>query len=70
MVFGRVICKIVLCTFPVDVKLFLPLSVAYPIEKHVHSFGSVLDNGVGEDVVCTFVVKLEWGGALGMAHFV
>jgi hypothetical protein len=47
VMFGRVISKIVLCTFPVDVKLLLSLSVANPIKLHVHCFGSALDNCIG-----------------------
>ena len=69
VVFGRVVSKIVLCTFPVDVELFLLLSVSHPVETHIHGFGSALYYGVGEDTDSAFVVKLEWSGALGMTHF-
>ena len=52
-----------------DVELFLPLLVLYPVKTHIHSFGSALNNSVSEDADSAFVVKLEWSGALGMAHF-
>ena len=52
-----------------DVELLLSLSVPNPVETHIHSFGSALNNGVSEDADSTFIVKLEWSGALGMAHF-
>ena len=69
VVFCGVISKIVLGTFPVDVELFLSLSVAEPVEAHIHSFGSALYYVVGEDANGTFVIELEWSGTLGMAHF-
>ena len=69
MVFCRIICKIVLRTFPVDVELFLPLSITNPVEAHIHCFGSALDYCVSEYANGTFVVELEWSGALGVANF-
>ncbi len=69
MVLGWVVGKIFLRTFPVDVELFLSLSVAEPVEAHIHSFGSALYYVVGEDANGTFVIELEWSGTLGMAHF-
>jgi hypothetical protein len=69
MVLGRVISKIVLCTFPVYVKLFLSLSIANPVETHIHRFGSALYYIVGEYAYSTLVVELERCGALGVAHF-
>ena len=69
VVFGGIIGKIVLRTFPVYVKLILPLSIPNPVEAHIHRFGSALDYCVGEYTDSTFVVELKWCGALGMAHF-
>ena len=67
---GRVISKIVFAFFPVDTKLILFLSIANPIQSHVHGFGSALDDGVGDDASGTFVVELNWCWPLLVAHFV
>jgi len=69
VMFGRIICKIFLPTFPVDMKLFLSLAVTNPIETHIHGFGSALNDSVGEDTNSAFVVKLERSGTLWVAHF-
>ena len=52
-----------------DVELLLALSITNPVETHIHSFGSALDYGVGEDANSALVVELEWSGALSVAHF-
>ena len=69
VVFCGVICKIVLCTFPVDVELILLLSIPNPVEAHIHRLGSALNYCVGEYANSTFIVELEWSWALGVAHF-
>ena len=52
-----------------DVELVLPLAIPNPVEAHIHCLGSALDYCVGEYANGTFVVELEWCGALGVAHF-
>ena len=58
VMFGGAVCKIFLCTFPVNVKLLLAVLIANPIKMHVHSFGPALNDSVGEDTDGAFVVKL------------
>ena len=69
VMFGRIICQIVLCTFPVDVELLLALSIPNPIKTHVHCFGSALNDSVSKYSYGAFVVELERSGALRVAHF-
>ena len=66
---GWIIGEIVFGAFPVKMKLLLSLSVADPVEAHIHGFGSALNDCVCEDANGAFVVKLEWRGTLGMDHF-
>ncbi len=68
VVLGRIICKIFLPTFPVNVELFLSLSIANPIKAHIHSFRSALNDSVSQDADGAFVVELEWRRALWIAH--
>jgi len=56
-------------SFPVNMILTLACAIADPIESRVHGFGSALNNCVGDDTNCTFVVELEWGWALLVTHF-
>ncbi len=67
---GRIVCKIFLPTFPVNVELFLSLSIANPIKAHIHSFRSALNDSVSQDADGAFVVELERRRALWMAHLV
>ena len=67
---GRVISNTLLAFFPVDIKYILSLYIENSIKLHVHGFGSVLGDGVGNDANVTFVVKLNWRWSLFMAHFV
>ena len=67
--FCGIVGEVALGGFPVNMKLSLTLSVADPIEAHVHGFGSALDNSVGDDADCTFVVELYRRRALVVSHF-
>jgi hypothetical protein len=42
-----------------DVELVLALSVAEPIETHVHGLGAFLLDVIVHDASCIFVVKLD-----------
>jgi hypothetical protein len=64
VVLGRIICKIFLSSFPVDVELFLSMPVTNPIKTHIHSFQPALDDSVSEDTDGTFVVELKRCGTL------
>jgi hypothetical protein len=68
VVLDRIICKIFLPSFPVDVELFLLMPLVNPRKAHIHSFQPALKDSVSEDTNGTFVVKLKRGGTLQMAH--
>jgi hypothetical protein len=68
VVLGRIICKIFLSSFPVDMELFLSMPVTNPIKTHIHSFRPALDDSVSEDTDGTFVVVLKRCGTLRMTH--
>ena len=68
VIIGRVISKIVISFFPVDVKLVLSLSITNAIKLPVRGFVSTLDDGFCDDANSTFVVELNWSWSLFVAH--
>ena len=68
VIIGRVISKIVISFFPVDVKLILLMSITNAIKSPVSGFVSTLDDGFGDDASDTFVVELNWSWSLFVAH--
>ena len=70
VVFSEVVGKVVGSFAPVDMIVALGDTVFDPVETHVHGFGPALFDGVINDANGTFVVRLDWGGSLGVAHFI
>ena len=49
MVFGEVVCSIVVCFLPVDAGVDLVDAVTDPVEAHIDSFGlALLDSVLGD----------------------
>ena len=69
VVFGPIIAFVGGPWAPVDAELFLRFSVSYPMVFHVHGFCCLWLDFVVGDTMCCGVVRLDWGGRLGMAHF-
>jgi hypothetical protein len=68
VVLGEVVGQIVGTLAPVDVEVALSDPVANPVEPHVHGFGSALfDSAIG-NAGSARVVRLDWGGRLGVSH--
>ena len=69
MCFTLVIAEVVDALLPMAVELVLAVAVSEPVEAHVHSFGLALFENTGKYAHCTFVVELQWGWSLWVAHF-
>ena len=54
---------------PVNSKLPLTLTVAQPVQPHVHGFEAFCLNVVVDDALCCAVVCLQRRAWLRMAHF-
>ena len=67
MVFREIICAIVAAFFPTNHKLALADTVADPVKAHVIGFGSFLFDSVIGDTGGGAVVRLDWGGGLGVS---
>ena len=73
MMFGRVmLCEVVspvaLAWIPVDMELSLPYPVSYPVEAHIHCFGSFLFDGICANSLGSAVVRYHWSRWLRVLH--
>ena len=69
MVLGEIIGEIISALLPMDAKLALSDTIAYPIESHVNGPRSALFDGVVGNSIGDCIVSLDWGGWLGPSHF-
>jgi hypothetical protein len=67
MVFREIVRAVVTAFFPTNYKLALADTVADPAKAHVNGFGSFLFDSVIGDTGGGAVVRLDWGGGLGVA---
>ena len=67
--FGEVICQIIRAGTPIYYELSLFDSVLYPVEPHVHCFGSALSKGAVCNSCGAHIIRLDWCGRLWMSHF-
>ena len=70
VVFAEVVSIILTAGAPIYKELALGDPISDPIEAHVNCFGSSLFYGVEGEADSYFVVGLDRGWRLGMAHFV
>ena len=54
---------------PIIAELSLCAAAPQSVEAHVHRFGGLWHDDVGEDAVCGGIVCLEWSSRLRVAHF-
>ena len=69
MVLGKIIGKIFYAFSPMYVEHLLVGSASNPVKSHIHTFGSLLLYCIVDNAFGAFVVGLDWGGVLRVAHF-
>ena len=60
MVFGVVVCSIIVCFTPVDAEVSLADAVTDPVEAHINGFGAALLDSVIGDACCGIVVVINY----------
>ncbi len=68
MMFGPIVGLVVGSWTPVVAELALVVTALQPVESHVHCFGALWSNVVGEDAMGCAVVRLDGCGRLLVAH--
>jgi hypothetical protein len=69
MVLGDVITKVFSARMPDDSCMFVADLIDNPKVAHFHCAGALSLYGIVGNADCCGVITVDWGGWLGMAHF-